>query len=375
VTHITLSKSTNAKPCLEYYSDGDAQSRRVTIEQCPFRIGRAESADLRVETVEVSREHAEIFYRNGMWLVRDLGSTNGTHVNGKQVQEMLLSDGDILRVAETEFTFIDSTAAQFQRMVTRPIQSKRVAAPPLALPQEVAAARMVSEATLRQVLPPRLFAVRSMRERVTEALFAWTSPCSKSNPALEHSNSLSENYLSVARRQTVELAVKQPDVHRLYVSAGYSEIEAPHRLFSGLKHLKELLPGDWELGITVSISAELDILRIADTISGAQDHDLRIAIDDFQGNGSQVNHFKALLPDYLILSASMTKDLTLSRQPIRRLESLLQVCNELSIKPVLPPMDCNHSFAMCQDIGFGLILQNATTAAKSQESKPATAVF
>ena len=36
----------------------------------PFLIGRAESADLRVESVEISREHAEITERNGMWLVR-----------------------------------------------------------------------------------------------------------------------------------------------------------------------------------------------------------------------------------------------------------------------------------------------------------------
>ncbi len=63
---------------LEFYSDSDGEARRVPIEKYPFRIGRAESADLRVESVEVSREHAEITERNGMWLVRDLGSTNGT---------------------------------------------------------------------------------------------------------------------------------------------------------------------------------------------------------------------------------------------------------------------------------------------------------
>jgi pSer/pThr/pTyr-binding forkhead associated (FHA) protein len=134
VTHITLSKKTTAKPCLEFYSDGAGEARRVTIENYPFRIGRAESADLRVESVEVSREHAEITERNGMWLVRDLGSTNGTQVNGKPIQEMVLADGDILRVAETEMTFIASAASQFQRMVTQPIQSRKVAPAPYALP-------------------------------------------------------------------------------------------------------------------------------------------------------------------------------------------------------------------------------------------------
>ena len=127
MTHITLSKKTTSKPSLEFYSDGSGEARRVTIENFPFRIGRAETADLRVESVEVSREHAEIVERNGMWLVRDFGSTNGTQVNGKPIKETLLSDGDILRVAESELTFIASPVSQFQRMVTQPIQAKKSA--------------------------------------------------------------------------------------------------------------------------------------------------------------------------------------------------------------------------------------------------------
>ena len=67
--HITLSKKTNCQPSLEFYSETSGEVRRVTIERFPFRIGRAESADLRVESVEVSREHAEISERNDMWLV------------------------------------------------------------------------------------------------------------------------------------------------------------------------------------------------------------------------------------------------------------------------------------------------------------------
>ena len=64
-----------------------------------------------------------------MCLVRDLGSTNGTQVNGKPIKETLLADGDILKVAETELTFIASAASQFQRMVTQPIHREESRAP------------------------------------------------------------------------------------------------------------------------------------------------------------------------------------------------------------------------------------------------------
>ena len=54
VTHITLSKKTTSKPSLEFYSDGNGEVRRVTIENFPFRLGRAETADLRVESVAIA---------------------------------------------------------------------------------------------------------------------------------------------------------------------------------------------------------------------------------------------------------------------------------------------------------------------------------
>ena len=368
MTHITLSRVANAKPCLEYYSDGNGEARRVTIEQCPFRIGRAETADLRVETVEVSREHAEIVERNGMWLVRDLGSTNGTHVNGKAITETLLSDGDILKVAEIELTFIASAASQFQRMVTQPIHSKRGVAAPYSLPPEVAATRVMTEATLCQVIPTQLFGATSLRHGVVEALFAPLANNAKQQPLFDQLHAVGERYRELERRRALELAVERTDVRRLYLAVSAAEIEAPHRLFSSLKHLQSQLPSGWELGITISLPTDVDILRISEVYCDAQEHDLRVAFDDFQGNGAQVLHFKSLLPDYLILAPNMTKDLTSTRQPLRRLESLLAACEELAIKPVLPRPEANHAIALCQEIGFDLVLQSATRPVAPQRA-------
>lgn len=365
VTHITLSKATNTKPCLEYFSDGNGEARRVTIEQCPFRIGRAETADLRVETVEVSREHAEIVERNGMWLVRDLGSTNGTHVNGNRIKETLLSDGDILKFAETELTFIASAASQFQRMVTQPIHSKKNAVAPFALPPEIAATRMIAEATLWQVIPTQLLAAASLRHKVTEAFFSPATVVTRQQPILDQLHAVGERYRELERRRALELAIARTDAQRLYLAVDSAEIESPHRLFSSLKQLQAQLPGGWELGITISLPTEVDIFRISEIYSDAQEHDLRVAYDNFQGTGAQVLHLKSLLPDYLILAASMTKDLTTNRQPLRRLESLLAACEELAIKPVLPQIEPGHTVSLCQEIGFDLILSSAARTSKS----------
>jgi hypothetical protein len=359
VTHITLAKKTNLKPSLEFYSDGSVEPRRVTIEQFPFRIGRSESANLRVESAQVSREHAEIFERNGMWLVRDLGSTNGTQVNGKSIKETLLSDGDILRVAETELTFIASAASQFQRMVTQPVPSKRVRAAPNALPPEVAATRMLTEATLWQAIPVQLFAATSLRHEGIEAHFALSTPGEPQRLLLEQPCAVGERYRELERMRAVQLATEWSETGRLFFNIGTEESASPHRLLSNLKQ-QTLLPNDWELGITLSLPTDVDILRIGEIYREARAHSLCVAFDKFQGNGSQVMHLESLPPDYLVLAASMTKDLTSTRQPLRRLESLLTACNELSIKPILPPQVGDAALSLCQEIGFDLMLESPT---------------
>ena len=369
MTHITLSKTNKSKPSLEFYSDGSGELRRIALEHFPFRIGRAESADLRVESVEVSREHAEIVERNGMWLVRDLGSTNGTQVNGKPIKEMLLSDGDILKVAETELTFIASAASQFQRMVTQPIQSKKMRAATSTLPPEVTATRMMTEATLWQAIPAELIAAVSLRLRVTEALFAAFASSIDVQPQFEPSHDVSERYRELARRRALELAIERGDANRLFLAVGAAEIESPHRMFSSLKQLQGLLPIGWELGITLALPIDVDVLRITEVYHEARDHGLLVAFDEFQGNGGQVMHLKSVLPDYLILAANMTKDLTSTRQPLRRLESLWAACEELLIKPVLPQNDSGHVLALCQDLGFDLILQSAAHRAPARRAE------
>jgi pSer/pThr/pTyr-binding forkhead associated (FHA) protein len=359
VTHITLSKKTTSKPSLEFYSDGASEARRVTIERFPFRIGRSESADLRVDSVEISREHAEIVERNGMWLVRDLGSTNGTQVNGKPIKETLLADGDILRLAETELTFIASASSQFQRMVTQPIQSKPVAAAPNMIAAEVAATRMLCEATLWQAIPMQLLAATSLRHGNAEAFFARSSSIGSKKQLADQSREVADRYRGLERMRALELASARSDGGRLFLHVGPAEIESPHKLLSSMTQLQGLMSDAWALGITISLPVDVDILRITSVHREAKDQGLLVAFDEFQGNGGQVMNFESLPPDYIVLDHNMTKDLTATRQPLRRLESLLSACDDLDIKAVLPPNDSSHVVALCQEIGFDLVLQSA----------------
>jgi pSer/pThr/pTyr-binding forkhead associated (FHA) protein len=69
-------------------------------------VGRSTEGDVFLDDVTVSRKHA-IFERrtDGAWFVRDVGSLNGTYVNGEQVDETKLASGDEVQIGRFKVTF------------------------------------------------------------------------------------------------------------------------------------------------------------------------------------------------------------------------------------------------------------------------------
>jgi hypothetical protein len=81
-------------PIIVDFGAGD-EPRRFTDA---FRIGRGEECELRVKADGVSRNHCEVSWTNGSWQVRDNGSTNGTWLDGLQVETAPLQARNALRL-------------------------------------------------------------------------------------------------------------------------------------------------------------------------------------------------------------------------------------------------------------------------------------
>jgi len=84
---------------------GEQAGSRHELEGALNRIGRAEENDIVLSDLRASRFHAEIELKPEGYILRDLGSTNGTLVRGRRIRERLLEDGDTLTVGETEMRF------------------------------------------------------------------------------------------------------------------------------------------------------------------------------------------------------------------------------------------------------------------------------
>ncbi len=72
---------------------------------CPVTIGRAAECEIRLADTSVSRRHAEIRATGDGWTVSDLGSTNGTKVNGAVVADRKLKDGDTVSVGDSHLKY------------------------------------------------------------------------------------------------------------------------------------------------------------------------------------------------------------------------------------------------------------------------------
>ncbi len=69
-------------------------------------FGRTGGADIRVDDPFASSAHARIFDRGGFMYVEDMGSTNGTYLNGRQLKSAeRLSMGDTIRIGDSEYRY------------------------------------------------------------------------------------------------------------------------------------------------------------------------------------------------------------------------------------------------------------------------------
>ncbi len=86
---------------------GPYQGGQFEVNQTPALIGRGSSALIQLNADQgVSRQHAEIYQdASGSYRIRDLNSTHGTSVNGLQVADALLSQGDQLTLGLSTFVF------------------------------------------------------------------------------------------------------------------------------------------------------------------------------------------------------------------------------------------------------------------------------
>lgn len=102
-----LHSQANAVPVLGWLVilRGRRRGRDYRIDKDVSVLGRDGTCDFVVEDDTVSRQHVRIRNDSGKFVLFDLGSGNGTHLNGEQIQRAELQDGDVIKVGDSLILF------------------------------------------------------------------------------------------------------------------------------------------------------------------------------------------------------------------------------------------------------------------------------
>ncbi len=90
--------------------DGDRAGEVVSLDGSTLRIGRKPGNHLVIADEKTSGVHAEVVCDGGRYVLRDLGSTNGTTMDGRRVTEVVLGPGDSFTIGRVRIQFRDASA-------------------------------------------------------------------------------------------------------------------------------------------------------------------------------------------------------------------------------------------------------------------------
>jgi EAL domain-containing protein (putative c-di-GMP-specific phosphodiesterase class I) len=349
----TCSTSPLTAPYLEYFPEPGGALRRERLTHTPFRIGRDASADLVIYCPRVSKAHAEIVLDEGDLCIRDLGSTNGTFVNGRRVQDRVtLTDGDILHLAEKEFRFgcdseewpntiVDATQPAKLTGQRSLMQDSRYFRELLDGRQVTAYFQPIVTLADRQVV-----AYEALARGRHEALPESPGPLFALAEKLALAASLSRACRAVAAGESAGL----PRPHALFLNIHPAEL----REASFLESLPGSLPADQPLVLEIPEDYAGDVRMLEQLRARLGDRNVRLAYDDFGVGQARLSALAQVPVDYVKLDRTIVQGLPHSSALRDLMRGLGQVCANLGTQVIAEGVETEEEAGVCLELGCPL---------------------
>lgn len=358
----------DVRPRFEYYPLDSTKLQTVEIDEFPFVIGRSASASFQINSTSVSREHAEIVRTPTGFCVRDLGSTNGTSVNGRPVRETPIVDGDSVSIADVEMTFVCTSMNRLQRTLTKPLPRKKPAAELPGASPELSATRSLSEALLLQAIPLEWSHLADTASgdvlmstaRVMPPLDDQLSQADAKTPTR-----VAARLELLAWHLAAEQVDDRPQTEGLLLRVTQQE-SLDQRLLNAVDEVAGVLAAPRPIGVIVNwewATATPDTLRL---LSRLQQQGHRVVYDEFAGGGGGIEAMELAVPDYLVLSSQMVQDVANQPRRMQRLEIVHAACSAQHIEVALPASISAADQQACRDLGIHVAQQRTRLAAGSE---------
>ena len=375
VREIRMSESVapgeNDYAWLEYTPEGADRVKSIQLDQTSLTIGRADDAGVQIDSTKVSREHAQIVLEGDHYRLRDLHSTNGTFVNGERITEKLLAPGDVIAVADTQFSFLTDSVGHLRRMATQQMTSAALSsvAPGGSMRQDggevVRALRTVHEQLRLGYAPVEL---RTIIEAPGATNFAYLQHESPTDSPARYLHAPSHALIRLRqaqRFQTIAHCTAVPDCTRVVVPLDPWEIHEVETLIWHFEALLALVPQQMQLLISLRASDAADLEEVQQFAQDLGNMGLSICCRDFVGSHVHVESLAPVRPKMLMLAGELSEGLANKPQRRSRLRSIADACRQLEIRPVVTAGEPSGAEQQFSDLGINLFFDPTRSVASA----------
>jgi EAL domain-containing protein (putative c-di-GMP-specific phosphodiesterase class I) len=333
------------------------EPERVNLERLPFTVGRNESCDYQILSSRVSREHAEFVREGGILRVRDLKSTNGTFVNGQRIEEHRLTDGDLVVIADVHFSFHTNREDSVRKTVTQVMDHQPAAGEREedAVADLIHAVRRMNETLLHRATRNRFQPLYDLVENRCIGYEAVPRPqlpgeASTTQQVLDATDCrLTERMCQLHRLIAAEHFARLPNATLLFVKLQPAEVGAD-LLPESLSRLAEVAGGR-KIVAEIPDSAVVDIPYFREFRDRLRDLGIGAAYDGFAGSPHQIKAQADFAPDYIKLSAALTRGIDKSVQRQQQMKALVEATRELNVQLIAVGVHSENEARTCRELG------------------------
>lgn len=322
----------------------------VELTPLPFRVGRRSSRSLSLHSTSVSMDHAEFYTEDGTLYLRDLGSTNGTFINRRRIEDAPVQDLDVVHFADMQFQVVAGAVPDGPSTAV----FKGLPKPQPLLTDTRHLQELLRDGTVGMTFQP-IVELPSRRVVGHEGLGRGRHPGLPESPAeLFHTAAAvgAEVELSrLFRRKIVEIVAGRSDLPAVFVNTHPAELSQPGLLQS----LEDLPRGAPNVEFTVEIheGAIVNVSAIVALKAELRDRGIRIAYDDFGAGQARLIELGEAPPDLLKFDIRFIRGLDEAPPSKRRLlRSLVELVKDLGAEPVAEGVETAGEAEACVDIGF-----------------------
>lgn len=351
----------------DWYLEGALGAQKtvvIPLVKPLFTIGRHADCDLSLPSHEISRLHAKISIDNNRVRVEDCGSTNGTYVNRKRIEQgTVIQEGDVLHFSSIEFRL--RKTLQQAPQVDEEDDKTFIAAlrhPERQLPEqfvkyEAEFLELLKNEAIQPYCQP-IIGLVNQQIAAYEVLGRGAHPKLPKSPyhlfnmaeKLGYAEQLSRMFRHVA----ITHAVKHIDKYPMLFLNLHPQEMYKNELIVSLEQIRDIAP-------TLAIVLEVNEKAVtqADDMHALLEifrkYDFKLAYDDFGAGQSRLTELIEIPPDFLKFDINLVKDIDKSEKKLNLVKSLVELCDNFGIATLAEGVETQGEADTCRQIGFGYI--------------------